>query len=79
MDSAKNSSDQMANIVEYLVCCIGAFAQQYQLTNEAAYRYLDNHKGLEFIEKYYETEHTFSIEDAVKDMTQICRNHGGNI
>ena len=75
-DVSKQMSDYK---VEYLVCCIGAFAQQFHLTNEAAYRYLYDYKGLAFLEEHYEAEHTFSIEDAVEDLVKICHRHGGEI
>ncbi len=70
------SMDQ-SNIIEYLVCVIGAFAQQFSLTNAKAYQYLCQYKGLEFLTKHYGVEHTQSIEDAVEDITYICSRHGG--
>lgn len=68
---------EMSNIIEYLVCCIGAFANKYALTNAKAYQYLHAFKGLDFLIKCYDVEHTFSIEDAVEDIAVICRRHGG--
>ena len=55
---------EQSNIIEYLVCVIGAFAQHFSLTNAKAYQ-------------YYGVEHTQSIEDAVEDITIICNRHGG--
>lgn len=68
---------EMSNTIEYLVCCIGAFANKYALTNAKAYQYLNAFKGLDFLIKYYDVEHTLSIEDAVEDTATICRRHGG--
>ena len=70
-------SKEQSNIVEYLVCVIGAFARQFSLTNAKAYMYLRQYKRLDFLTKHYGVEHTQSIEDAVEDITAICQRHGG--
>lgn len=70
---------EQSNVVEYLVCVIGAFARRYSLTNAKAYQYLRDHKGLGFLIKHYGAEHTQSIEDAVEDCTVICSRHGGTL
>ena len=71
-------SKEQSNIVEYLVCVIGAFAKQFSLTNAKAYQYLRQYKGLDFLTKHYDIEHTQSIEDAVEDITIVCNRHGGH-
>ncbi len=70
-------SQKQSNMLEYLLCVIGAFAGQFMLTNAAAYRYLRDYKGLEFLIRHYEIEHTLSIEDAVDDITVVCHRNGG--
>ncbi len=40
---------EQANIIEYLVCVIRAFARQFSLTNAKAYQYLRQYKGIDFI------------------------------
>ena len=70
-------SKEQPNIIEYLVCVIGAFARQFSLTNAKAYQYLRQYKGLDFLTKHSGVEHTQSIEDAVEDITIICNRHGG--
>lgn len=70
---------ELSNRIEYLICCIGAFAGRFALTNGAAYKYLRDHKGLDFLIRHYEAEHTLSIEDAVEDITNICLCHGGTL
>lgn len=72
-------STEQSNIIEYLVCVIGAFAQQFSLTNAKAYQYLHRYKALEFLTKHYGVEHTQSIEDAVEDCVIICNRHGGTL
>lgn len=70
-------SKENINVIEYLVCCIGAFAQRFEITNQQAYRYLYQYQGLKFLIDFYDVEHTQSIDDAVDDCTNICQRHGG--
>ena len=72
-------SKEQLNIIEYLVCVIGAFAKNFSLTNAKAYQYLREFKGLDFLTKHYEAEHTLSIKDAVTDLTIVSQRHGGRL
>ena len=72
-------SKEQSNILEYLICVIGAFARRFSITNSRAYFYLREHKGLEFLTKHYGAEHTLSIDDAVEDTAIICMRHGGTL
>jgi len=67
------------NKVEYIVCCVGAFASKYSLSNMQAYAYLRKFSGIDFLLNCYEAEHTLSIDDAVTDLQQVCTNNGGQI
>jgi hypothetical protein len=68
---------ELSNRLEYFVACIGAFAEKYSLTNSQAYKYLKRFAGLDFLNEFYNIEHTFSIEEAVDDLTTICQRNGG--
>lgn len=68
---------KQSNILEYLICMIGAFAERFSLSNKQAYHYLSRYHALDFLQKHYDTEHTFSIEDAVEDCARICQRNGG--
>ena len=65
--------------LRYFVMCISAFAQAKHLSPKDAYNYLEEYKGIEFLEECYEAEHCLSIESAVDDLTALCRNNGGKI
>lgn len=65
------------NKISYYIACIGAFAEKYAVSNAFAYNYLLKYKGLAFIYDCYESEHTLSIDDAVVDMSEICKRNGG--
>lgn len=63
--------------INYTVVCVNEFANRYHLSPKEAFMYLDAHKGIEFIKENYDAEHTLSFDDAVDDLTLICRNNGG--
>jgi len=65
------------NRIDYFICCIGAFAKRFSITNSEAYRYLISLGGLRYLYDNYEYEHTQSIESAIEDMSRICMRHGG--
>jgi hypothetical protein len=69
----------IANKIEYIICCVGAFATKFNLTNSEAYSYLRRFTAIDFLLDCYEAEHTLSIEDAVDDMQMICLRKGGRI
>jgi len=71
------SAEELNNRLLYFFCCIGEFARRYSLSNAQAYRFLEEFKGLDFIDQHYEVEHTQSIEDSVEDMMTVCQRNGG--
>ena len=70
-------SEKNRNILEYIICCIGAFATTYNLLNSKAYLYLKQYGGIDFLFKFYDAEHLLSIDDAVNDIAVICQRNGG--
>lgn len=67
------------DIIEYVVCCVGAFADRFNLSNSQAYAYLRRFSGIDFLIDCYAAEHTLSIDDAVDDLASICLKKGGKI
>lgn len=65
--------------VEYTVICISEFARKHHLSLTQAFNYLKQCRGIEFLDKGYDVEHLFSIEDAVDDLTEYCYRHGGHL
>lgn len=70
---------EIFNRIEYVVACVGAFAQHHKLSDSQAYAYLRRFAGIDFILECYAAEHTLSIDDAVSDLQVICRREGGRI
>lgn len=70
---------EISDRIEYVVACVGAFAQRHKLSNPQAYAYLRRFTGIDFLLDCYAAEHTLSIDDAVSDLQVICRREGGRI
>ncbi len=70
---------EICNRIEYVVCCVGAFAKHHGLTNAQAYAYLRRFTAIDFLLDCYAAEHTLSIDNAVDDITAICAMKGGKL
>lgn len=70
---------EIVNRIEYVVACVGAFAQRYKLSNSQAYAYLRRFTGIDFLLDCYAAEHTLSVDDAVTDLQVLCSKKGGRI
>lgn len=70
---------EIYNRIEYVVACVGAFAEKHRLSNSQAYAYLRHFTGIDFLLDCYAAEHTLSIDDAVSDLQVICQREGGKI
>lgn len=66
-------------VIDYIVVCINEFASRYELPEREAFHYLSQYQGVQFLLEHYEIEHTLSLNDAVDDLTLICRNNGGTL
>ena len=67
------------NKIAYTVTCVSRFATTHRLSKKDAFSYLYNNKAIAFIKEHYDIEHTLSLDDAVEDMTEICRQNGGTL
>jgi len=63
----------------YYVMCVSAFSRVKNMSQKDAYNYLEEFKCIDFLEDCYDAEHQLSIDDAVDDLTTICKNNGGAI
>jgi len=67
------------NHIQYYITCISAFSNRKGLNKKDAFNYLYDHHGIEFLIDCYDAEHTLSIDDAVDDLTLVCKNNGGTV
>jgi len=65
--------------VQYYVLCVSAFSNKKNLNRCEAYNYLYEYKGIDFLIECYDAEHTLSLDNAVEDLTRVCKNNGGSI
>ena len=65
--------------IHYFVLCIGEFACQKTIPYTEAFNYLYKYKGIKFLIDCYDAEHLLSLDDAVDDLTIVCKNNGGAI
>jgi len=63
--------------IAYIIAVVNEFAAAYSLNPQQAYRYLDRFKGIDFVDKFYNIEHTQSFDDVVEDLAVYCHNNGG--
>ena len=68
-----NLEDKLA----YIIAVVNEFAATFKLNPQQAYRYLDRFKGIDFVDKFYNVEHTLSFDDVVEDLAVYCRKNGG--
>ena len=71
----KDIEDKLA----YIIAVVSEFAARFSLNTQQAYRYLDRFKGLDFVDRFYNVEHTQSFEDVVDDLALYCRKNGGKL
>lgn len=73
---------EMTNIknkVEYTIASISEFARRHNLSQPESFRYLKRFKGLEMLDKFYDTMHTLSFKDTTDDLTALCHRNGGGL
>lgn len=63
--------------LDYIVVCVSEFANRHRLSLRDAYFYLRQHTGIQFLQEFYDVEHTLSFEDVVDDLTKVCARNGG--
>ncbi len=63
--------------IEYFVACVTEFSKSFGIDQQKSFDYLDEHRGMDFLMKCYEAEHTVSFADAVSDLQKVCRRNGG--
>ena len=63
--------------IAYIIAVVNEFAARFSLNPQQAYRYLNRFKGIDFLDEFYNVEHTLSFDDVVDDLAILCRKNGG--
>ncbi|MCL2183631.1 MAG: DUF3791 domain-containing protein [Chitinispirillia bacterium] len=66
-------------IAEFMVMCVNDFAREKHLAVKESFNYLNEHKGLDYLQDYYDIEHTLSPADTVEALTIVCKQNGGDL
>ena len=69
----------MIDKINYIVALITEFAAAHNISTQQAYEYLQKYKGLDFVERNYDVEHTLSFDNTVEDLTVYCKRMGGTL
>ena len=64
---------------EYVNMIIFEFAGSYKLSVGKAYAYLKQYAGIDFLNEFYDVEHTENPYYTVRTLLKVCRNHGGTL
>ena len=63
----------------YFVMIISMIAKKYGISIHETYEYLRQYKGIEFLQEFYDVEHTLNSDDVVDDLLAICERNGGTL
>ena len=69
----------MKDKIDYIVMLIAEFAKRHQMTQQQAYRYLSQFKGIELCDRHYGIMHTLPLEDNLDSLALYCHKNGGTL
>ena len=75
----KVMSKTLKDRLDYLIALVSEFAATHHMSLQQAYLYLQQYKGLDFADEFYDVEHTLSFDQAIEDITMYCKRMGGSI
>ncbi len=67
------------NRIAYTVMIVRDFADFHHLTPKQAHSYLRRHKAMEYMEKFYDVEHTLSPRDTISTLDEVTKQNGGKL
>jgi len=76
-DKTSTLSKESRYWIEYVNMIIFEFASSYKLPLKEAYSYLKQYGGIDFLNEFYDVEHTENPYYTVRTLLKVCRNHGG--
>jgi len=72
-------SDKTRNLIDYIVTCVNDFSDAHGLSVVSGYDYLNSFGGVTFLERNYDIEHAYPIEETVANLAVVCRGNGGSL
>lgn len=67
------------NETSYFIMIINMVAKRYDISINETYHFLSRYKGIEFLQEFYDVEHTLNTDDVIDDVLAICSKNGGTI
>jgi len=65
--------------INYIIAVITEFADAHKIGTQQSYKYLQENKGIDFIDEFYDVEHTLSFDNVIEDLTVYCHRKGGSL
>ena len=65
--------------IYYFIMILNLIAKKYNISINETYKYLSSYKGIEFLQEFYDVEHTLNTEDVLEDVLAICAKNGGGL
>ena len=65
--------------IEYVNMIIFEFAGSYKLPVQKTYEFLKQYGGIDFLNEFYDVEHTENPYYTVRTLLNVCRNQGGTL
>jgi len=70
---------EMKNRIDYTVMIVRDFADAHSLSPRQAHSYLRRYKAMDYMEQFYDVEHTLSPSDTVDTLGIISKRNGGTL
>jgi hypothetical protein len=65
------------NRIAYTVMIVRDFGEAHHLNPRQAHNYLRRHKAMDYMEQFYDVEHTLSPKDTIATLNDIAKRNGG--
>ncbi len=67
------------NRIAYTVMIVRDFSEAHHMTTRQAHDYLRRYKAMDYLEEFYDVEHTLSPADTVNSLEIISKRNGGRV
>lgn len=76
---AEDEKREKKNQIDYTVMIVRDYGDTHNLTPRQAHNYLRRHKAMDYLDEFYDVEHTLSPADTLESLDIISKQNGGNM
>ena len=76
---AEDEKREKKNQIDYMVMIVRDYGDTHNLTPRQAHNYLRRHKAMDYLDEFYDVEHTLSPADTLESLDIISKQNGGNM